>query len=38
MISINIGKYNKTNITQECMLSSLGNPFCPFNQKEAAWN
>ena len=37
MISINIGKYNKTNITQECMLSSLGNPFCPFNQKEAAW-
>ena len=37
MISINLGNYNKTNITQQCMLSSLGNPFCPFNQKEEAW-
>ena len=36
-ISINIGKNKKTNIYQECMLSSLGNPFCPFNQKEIAW-
>ena len=37
MISINLGKYNETNITQECMLSSLGNPFCPFKQRETAW-
>ena len=37
MISINLGKYIYANITQECMLSSLGNPFCPFKQKENAW-
>ena len=37
MININLGKYNKTNITQECMLSSMGNPFCPFDQRETAW-
>ena len=37
MININLGNYNKTNITQECMLSSMGNPFCPFDQKETAW-
>ena len=36
-ISINIGKNKKINIAQECMLSSLGNPFCPFYQKEIAW-
>ena len=38
MIDINLGKYNKTNITQECMFSAIGNPFCPLNQKEKAWN
>ena len=37
VVSINIGKYNKTNIYQECIISSLGNPFCPFDQKENAW-
>ena len=38
MIDINLGKYNKSNITQECMFSAIGNPFCPLNQKEKAWN
>ena len=37
MISINLGKYNKTNISEECMPSSMGNPFCPLNQRESAW-
>lgn len=37
-ISINLGiKNNKTNISQECLISSLGNPFCPLDQKEKAW-
>ena len=38
MIEINLGKYNKTNIAQECIYSAIGNPFCPLNQKEKAWN
>ena len=38
IIDINLGKYNKTNISQECMFSAIGNPFCPLNQKEKAWN
>lgn len=37
LISINLGLNNTINISQECMLSSRGNPFCPFDQKEEAW-
>ena len=37
MIKINLGNYSEIETTQDCMISMIGNKFCPLNEKENAW-
>ena len=38
IIKADLGYLNNTEILQDCIISVRGNPFCPLDQKELAWN
>ena len=37
MIKVNLGNFSEIEATQDCMISMIGNSFCPLNEKENAW-
>ena len=37
IIKASIGNFSEIEISQECMVSMIGNAFCPLNEKENAW-
>ena len=37
VIKAKIGNFSEIEIAQDCMVSMIGNPFCPLNEKEDAW-
>lgn len=38
IIKANLGKFGDIEIEQQCFFNVRGNPLCPLNQKEIAWN
>lgn len=38
IIKADLGNFNNIEILQDCIVSVRGNPFCPLEQKEVAWN